>query len=146
MKRTKKTKQQRKVHFWWTLRRHWHMSNVYAECCWPPYSSHYFMHWDKACIKHLIKRNLLWHDFKVFWKRAYRGFRVIQPFGCKSHWRRSSKEGKFGRTWFRPQWWYEFTIDTCEYLEGKARQAEGDKDWACTNPFKTIFKTWRKKI
>ena len=123
-----------KAKFWWKLRRIWHESSVYAECYWPEYSMHYFLHWDWACIKHIFKRNLIWHDFKVFWKRAYRGLRVVQPFGCKSYWSRDKSktfeyEGetckrRFRRTWYRPQWWYEFTVDVCEYLEHKARDAE----------------------
>jgi len=139
-------KQKRRVRFWWNLRRIWHRSNVYAECCWPMYSSHYFFHWDWGCIKHIIKRNLLWHDFKVFLRRAWMGFRVIQPFGCKSHWRRTKgQKGRWARTWYRPQWWYEFTIDFCEYLEAKARRAEGDTTWSYTNPLKTLFKPWRRR-
>ena len=115
--------------FWWSLRRAWHMSSVYAEMCWPEYSSHYFMHWDRACLRHIFKRGLLWRDFKVFWRRAWMGFRVVQPFGCKSYWWRSTRSGRFGRRWWRPQWYYEWTIGFCEWLEEKAReQEESDVD------------------
>ena len=100
------------------------MSSVYAECCWPPYSSHYFLRWDKACLMHLFKRNLLWKDFKVFCRRAWMGFRVVQPFGCKSYWWRNTRKGRFARRWYRPQWYYEWTIRVCEWLEMKAREAE----------------------
>ena len=102
----------------------WHMSSVYAECCWPEYSSKCLWHWDKACLWHIVRRNLLWYDFKVFWRRAWRGFRVIQPFGCKSYWWRNTRNGRYARRWYRPQWWYEFTIDICDWLEYKARDEE----------------------
>lgn len=104
------------------------MSSMYAECCWPDYQSHYFFHWDKACLKHLVKRNLLWRDFKTFLRRAWLGFRVIQPLGCKSYWWRSTRVGRFARRWYRPQWYYEWTINVCEWLENKAREKEMDDE------------------
>jgi len=123
-----------KARFWWKVRHEWHKSSVYAECYWPLYSSHYFLRWNRGCIKHLLKRNLLWLDFKVFWKRAWMGFRVIQPFGCKSHWRRDKKR------WYQPQWWYEFSVNVCEWLEYKARSAEDPNEWEHFNPFKKKLK------
>lgn len=110
------------------------MSSVYGQCYWPMYESKYFWHWNKACLLHIVKQNLLWLDFKTFWRRAWRGFVVTQPFGCKSHWSASKEKTfeyngemhkrSFPRTWYRPKWWYEFTIGVCDWLENKARQAE----------------------
>ena len=134
-----------KARFWWKLRRAWHKSDVYAECCWPEYSSKYFWHFHWACLWHIVKRNLLWYDFKVFWRRAWRGFRVIQPFGCKSYWTRDKSKTfqhngetcktPFRRTWYRPQWWYSFTIHVCEWLEYKARDKEEPGEVEHFNPF-----------
>lgn len=135
------------MNVWWHLRRWWHRPTMWKECVKPeiflrrpdfrfedewPIQLHpnYRWIWHKATRKGQWCRRQLWRELRISVQHhaygclhyAYHWSRWQSRLCCRSVARRSRWRTPWGRKWDH------MTTDLCEWLETRARRADG-QEW-----------------